>query len=375
MEKFQIQSVVDLDLPDSRKRKSGMGYVIDCPFCGGKQKLQVRPDKNVWHCAKCDAGGGAIKLHAMVKNISQKEASNELKELLLKQKVKKFVEKPEDEDKTVRPADILIRNTVNRRLLDNLSLNDCDLKDLQRRGLTADDIKSLGYKSYFGSGDDARMHELAADLFKPPFPIKKRDGVPGVRGIGTESVTFVPKKPGYLIPVRTTNGSISAFQIRYNKVEGDMPRYTWLSSSGYDDGCPFTGCENIHHSGDWTIEKMPDTVCLTEGALKADVARVLWDRLVPDKQPHLFLGLTGVNNISQLKSEVDACASRGVRRILVCVDMDYRGKKEVHKAMERIIDLIQSCSLPDGTPVEAQMFVWDEKYKGIDDFLLSKCAL
>ena len=183
-------------------------------------------------------------------------------------------------------------------------------------------------------------------------------------------MTFVSKRDGFLIPVKTEKGYISSFQVRASEVSDDIPRYSWLSSSQYKDGCIFTGCETIHHAGNWLIDPLPHTIGLTEGALKADIASVLYDRIDPKAGPHLFLGLTGVNNISQLSDALRYCADRGTRRIGIFIDMDYRSKKEVADALNRIMEIISSCRCPDGKPLQYQIMEWDEKYKGIDDYLL-----
>ena len=108
-----------------------------------------------------------------------------------------------------------------------------------------------------------------------------------------------------------------------------------------------------------------------EGALKADIASVLYDRIDSKAGPHLFLGLTGVNNISQLSDALRYCADRGTRKIGIFIDMDYRSKKEVADALNRILEIISSIRCPDGVPLQYQIMEWDEKYKGIDDYLLS----
>ena len=97
---------------------------------------------------------------------------------------------------------------------------------------------------------------------------------------------------------------------------------------------------------------------LTEGALKADVASAL------SGKP--FMGITGVNNISQLGSELSYLHGYGARKVNVSLDMDYREKTEVKKAMEKIIEIIKKEGY------EYHVVTWDETYKGVDDYLLAR---
>lgn len=46
--------------------------------------------------------------------------------------------------------------------------------------------------------------------------------------------------------------------------------------------------------------------------------------------------------------------------------MDYKSKEQVESAREKVKELIESASLA------AKMMNWDDKYKGIDDYLLPK---
>ena len=366
---IDIESLVEIDIPGSQRRKSGQGFVIDCPFCGGRMKLNVNPHKNVWRCAKCDRSGGPVRLHAYVKDMSMNDASNDLNRIAAAQPAERN-HRTRKSQKEIVPADIMIRNTVYTRLLDHLELKQIHRDNLLSRGLREQDIQVLGYKSYFDVNDTLKRSETAKQLIPDGFPIKAGYGIPGIRGIGSDSMTFVSKRDGFLIPVKTEKGYISSFQVRASEVSDDIPRYSWLSSSQYKDGCIFTGCETIHHAGNWLIDPLPHTIGLTEGALKADIASVLYDRIDPKAGPHLFLGLTGVNNISQLPDALRYCADRGTRRIGIFIDMDYRSKKEVADALNRILEIISSCRCPDGKPLQYQIMEWDEKYKGIDDYLL-----
>ena len=53
-------------------------YYITCPFCGRKKKLNINLRKDTWHCPACGEGGGMVKLYAMCREISHKEAIRDL---------------------------------------------------------------------------------------------------------------------------------------------------------------------------------------------------------------------------------------------------------------------------------------------------------
>ena len=149
---IDIESLVEIDIPGSQRRKSGQGFVIDCPFCGGRMKLNVNPHKNVWRCAKCDRSGGPVRLHAYIKDMSMNDASNDLNRIAAAQPAERN-HRTRKSQKEIVPADIMIRNTVYTRLLDHLELKQTHRDNLLSRGLREQDIQVLGYKSYFEVND------------------------------------------------------------------------------------------------------------------------------------------------------------------------------------------------------------------------------
>ena len=132
------------------------------------------------------------------------------------------------------------------------------------------------------------------------------------------------------------------------KKKGD--RFRWLSTRGsfYQNG---TGISSyIHIVGDQNC----DTLRITEGPLKADIASYL-------SGGELFLGLTGVQNLKHLGEIV---AQLNPKRILECIDMDVRCNPDVQRAQAKI----QSICMP--LCEEYRTFTWPPNQKGIDDWLL-----
>ncbi|MBQ9032028.1 MAG: DUF3854 domain-containing protein [Parasporobacterium sp.] len=360
---FGIGFVTDLlGLSQGTGAADRESFYTACPFCQRKRKLNINLKKDAWHCPACGEGGGMIKLYAMCREISQKEAARELfriyhdtdektrKEVSVRKSV--LADLPEKRS----AADLKKRNAAYQSLLAVLPLSDVHREALHRRGLSDDVIDRLGYRStpQHGLGRiAAALEERGVDL----------DRIPGF--YGTTKKRMVYRTPGILLPVRTLRGQISGLQIRYDSLpetasekEKEVYRkYAWFYSGDKKTGTSVSGCENIHHAGfhqGASVRK----VCLTEGVLKADIASAF--SRVP------FLGLTGVCNTAQLKSGLEDLKRRGTESVYVCVDMDWQTNRNVERALARIAGICQSSGL------ETTVLTWPGTYKGIDDFLLEK---
>ena len=68
----------------------------------------------------------------------------------------------------------------------------------------------------------------------------------------------------------------------------------------------------------------------------------------------------------ELTDELRYLREHGTEEINICLDMDYRDKPQVAKALSNIKRIIERCGL------KYNMLVWPEEYKGIDDYLLSR---
>ena len=359
---YGIDFAIDQNLQAVKKYKAPHGYYMDCPFCGGKRKLNVHQGKSVFRCAKCDTSGNTITFHAKSLGIDNKSAREDLDKRFKgipssKKANYKFIEF--EPQKTPFPIDV--RNVVYNDLLKQLSLSDKHHEDLIKRGLTEEQIIKNGYKTT-PLNELQKIGGIACEFVEGAT--KGEYGIPGFYDIDTLGAKMVKRKNGFLIPCRTFDGLISGFQIRNDELPDNATKeqkehfhkYSWLTSTEKESGCSFTGCENIHFAGDWS--NVPKKINLTEGLLKADIASALTGKP--------FLGLSGVNNLSQLEERLVFLKSKGVEMVNICVDMDYREKKEVQKAMENIEKIISKAGL------KYSVIKWDEKYKGIDDFLLAR---
>jgi hypothetical protein len=155
-------------------------------------------------------------------------------------------------------------------------------------------------------------------------------------------------KPGILIPVCTKDNLIQGLQVRLDNESNK--KFRWLSTNGFDNGTKINGY--IHVTGD----TKSDTLYITEGPLKADVASYLAGGA-------LFAGLTGVNAVQYL---AELIKTLNPRRIVECFDMDKMSNSEVCKALHKL----QNIAMP--LCAEYKPFYWSEDFKGIDDYLLYK---
>lgn len=383
---FPISYVYDLAAGGNKKSGARDSVRCDCPLCGGKMSMSLSTARNIYHCFKCDEAGDSVDLFAKVKKISNRESYAELKKLCTAvpaEKLEKYKAVKDYEDLQI--VDIYCRDGINQSLLEKLPLLEEHKLNLINRGLTVKDIEKLKYKSIPLKDSSLEYRDQLAKEIIDPFRLVEGQAVPGFYDIGTDTPKICVPKEGILIPVRTRAMKISGFQIRYNSLPANATqqmkdsyhRYGWFTSGSKKTGTPFSGCENIHHAGNWYRITYPKVIGLTEGALKADIASLLYDKIDP-KNEHLFLGLTGVGNVSQLAEDLNAMGQLGLEEVHIFVDMDYREKPSVARALKKIEDIITSCTYTTWDEssnsdlkhsMRFKVMTWNSSFKGIDDYL------
>lgn len=366
---FSIEFVLSLNsnhFSDKRHKSTNGSIDTTCPFCGGKRKFNVNIQKNV---ARCNKGGSScvingdgkvtgynsITLHAALNNMSYSDAYKDLMEkwgaLSEEEKTAQpTFKKIEYTQKKEVVAPLGLRDAVYTRLLKVLTLSDAHKNDLLKRGLSEELIEKNGYKTVPVIGIQSFANFALEGDNSLSLLQKYQCGIAGFYDLDN-TPKIVRRKNGYFVPVRTITGMISGYQIRYNNLPEDATeeqretyhKYAWFSSSDKVDegGCSVTGYENIHFAGNWWTQEnglnCPEYVCLTEGVLKADIASAL--------SGQNFIGLVGVNNVSQLPEALTHIKNNGTKHIFICVDMDYLDKKEVKAALEHIIEIIENAEL------------------------------
>lgn len=388
---YGIDFVVEQDLIPLgiKKYNTSEGYSINCPFCAKSgytadknHKYYVNIYKNVAHCFRCNRSDGILSLHQGLseKPISLKEAEEDLNKRWnglpsdVQIELAKVKERLTEENKSkLYPAPIEIRDAIYKRFLNQLTLSKAHHDDLIKRGLTEEEIQKGGYKSVPVGGFTTFAKESFTYETSDYLRRHRQQGIPGFYDITSPEPGVVSTHSGYFVPVRDQFGHISGMQIRFDKLPKNASeydkehyaKYKWFTSNYKEKhkGCSASGCENIHHAGDWFHS--PKSVILTEGAIKADVTAALSRKMTGGKaQP--VLGLVGVYNYDQLALELLQLKDYGLEKVVLAVDMDYREKPQVAQAMKNIKEIIETkCEL------KCEVFQWDPQYKGIDDYFLA----
>lgn len=372
---LKVSSILGINLQNAR---TDTVRARECPFCGSHTAFSMSLESNTWHCFACGEKGNSITLFSKVKGVTNKEAYKELQTLS-----EEKVTEPEEE----KPHQTAKRFDAYAHLLDNLKLSKDHRDNLLTRGLTDEEVVKLNYKtldipamSY--DGRDALAQKVADASEK----LSEFERIPGFYDFNTDNPKIAWQPRGILIPVRNIRREIEGFQIRHDSLPDNATkqqkemfhRYGWFTSGDKKTGIRVSGIGNIHHAGNWYYLTQVSDVYITEGALKSDVASAILDRMQPNKQ-HLFLGLTGVQNVSQLENELKLLANFNLKKVNLCVDMDYLTNKNVQKALENIKKIITGVCYKDingnEIPLTCSVVNWNPEYKGIDDFLQARWLL
>lgn len=350
-------------------RPASGGIDINCPFCMGHRKLNINYEKNVWRCNKCNESGNAVTLYARLHNTTTKDAYWTLKEKFygIADTQRAKLQNQATQSKSKRElAPLLLRSTIYNKLLCECSLSNVHRNKLKDRGLTDEQINQFRFRSVPIIGITTVSEKVLStegEMTIDQFLKLKNWQIPGLyTSVDNNKTKIIKNDSGILIPVVWHNGQISCFQIRFddNDKKENFSRYKYFSSSGLKEGISVTGAENVHFVGfDFSSFETPETVTLTEGALKADVASAL-----SGNKP--FIAILGVNAQSKLDEALTYLKEHGTKTINIAFDMDYQDKPEVAKALASVEEKINNAGL------KAKKLVWDKQYKGIDDFLKAK---
>ena len=171
-------------------------------------------------------------------------------------------------------------------------------------------------------------------------------GVPGFYRNDKDEWTFVNDNRGILIPVRDEEGRMQGLQIRLDNTE--KRKFRWMSSTDRKDGCRAEGW--THFSGEPS-----DMLVLTEGPMKADVINALTGWTV--------VAVPGVNALKKLKASLETLKAKGLKRVQTAFDMDLLTNPNVKNGFEELLALLDEMDFTFST------YLWDPRYKGLDDYL------
>lgn len=351
---YSIGTVVAaLKLKQSRSALGGSAD-FDCPFCGGKGKMNVNFDNDIWRCNKCGEGGGVLQLVMKYFDYSKEDAIKFLRgnsEI----KVRDPKDLPVRREEPVAPIEI--RNATYRALISILSLSDKHRNELRERGLTD---RAIDFYEFRTMPDDIKKFNIARKLLDMGMTLE------GVPGFYKEQNTWAinPFPQGYLIPFVNVDGMISGFQVHNDAPDKKHGKYMSLTSRGKECGRKATLEPHLIGFSNQT------EIYLTEGALKCDCAKTLEMRT---KSPrHAYLAIAGVNNTFALKEALLKLKKSGVKTICNVFDMDKCGSKtiakneHVEKALRKIRGIVEECGLV------WRDYKWHDGTKGIDDHLFKK---
>ncbi len=334
-------------------RNTGTQLHCRCPFCGDrKAHMNVKIAANVFRCNRCGCGGGVLHLYAMCNDISLNAAYEELCRIFTdkqKPRQKRLYDKQGVATTELHIAPASVRNNTYSNLLSLLSLGSAHREALLKRGLSGESIARVGYKTT----PAVRTAKIVTELIERGCELK------GVPGFYCDSETGQWKLDirgsGIMVPDRNIRGEIEAIQIRLDKVY----KSKFLNLTSAERYCGTTAACCPHFVG---MQEDTTAVYLTEGVMKADIARCLSAEL---GQPRTFVGLTGVANSNQILRAFDELGSHGVKDIYVAFDMDALVNENVARAREKVLET--GCQIG----FEMTPMFWNPSYKGIDDLLLS----
>lgn len=356
--------------------------VVFLPACGdtcvGKSPFRQRQDgnsftisisKNCWKDWKLDIGGGPVKFIEYLKKCSAREAEQYLGYKYFgigepifnsKYQAREIWLVPERKSKPLPEADIL--DKAYRIFLGFCKLDETANEYLLNRGLTQEEIDSVGFKSYPTRAIKFKVMKAFVDAEIDPL------NVPGFyKDKKTGNITFMMgKESNILIPVMNANKQIVGLQYRKQTVKAGENRYAWFSSvkflvendEGSDGQSPGSPC----HVDCGELEK-PKTLFITEGYFKGLAIKKTWGTPA--------ISVQGVGNwknggvlqaVSQLRDQFPT-----LERVIIAYDADFTKNPNVaHQANELLIE-IEKCQ------ISAFYLSWDiTQGKGIDDFLANK---
>lgn len=333
-----------------------------CPYCGDykyRMYLSHRMDNATFWCHNCGTSGNAVTLYADFNPDGRRLTNAEAYHELLHHPNVRCDEMPGETtaNKAIKIRPLHERSQIYLAFLSYLDLEEKHLQNLLSRGLSKEIIDGNMYRSI--PTDYVKRRKVLNSLSQQ-FDLS---GIPGFYTKNNKWQMANCRYSGILIPVCDMNNNIQGLQIRLDETppkiihnpdgtttEKRGDRFRWFSTGGnyYQNG---TGISSyIHIVGDTNC----DTLHLTEGPMKADIASFLADG-------ELFIGLTGVQNVRYL---ADVIKQLKPKRIIECIDMDVRSNIQVQKAQSKI----RSICMP--LCEDYRTFTWPAEQKGIDDWLL-----
>ena len=378
---------------------------VRCPFCNdNKYHCNVNLVSGVYHCVRCNTGGGALDLYARVRRNqpataeNSKELFQELKSSLSSPSYSPYHHRQHSEQNRILCAPDPVLNEAYKKLLSfpPFHLSFYHEKKLKNRGLEEEEILRNGYRSCPGTFEWVKKSKFYPQLLNERSAIlaeaKKKEElkkystlqlfaciivgeyvaatcsterVPGFFKLNGHPCFKLQGLSGILIPTRNERGEIVSMQLR---TDNFRVRYMTISSKYL--GGPTEGISRIHYPVGNDPFTNETKIFLTEGPLKADVALSLAKKLCPNKKI-AFAAMQGVNNTKQANHFFRLVKrSAPEAKVLLAFDMDKCSNPFVLEACKSI----GSFATKNGVLLET--YCWDpetaeKKRKYYDN--LAKC--
>jgi len=351
--------------------KGWQAYPEPCPCCGKKNKLSIYMPTGYLKCfyAGCefnDSPSGVSFVSYVMgcdKATAYKMITGEDSPAELHRRAKEYVAIEPEEMKQVLTT--VEKHKAYEGIFKQMRLSEKDHKDLLERGLTDDEIKKLDYRtlSVPGFDDEVKLFSGLKDrgikYIGLPGEWHKNDKMFPHINMGNMNALMLRCRDiyGYTygVPLRIPD------EIRKNKE--DMPKYMWLSSAKKENGHGIP--VKIHYAIEREIDRekkivkpiIGDTIYLIEGVLKGDICHM--------KSGKPFACVSGVGQYKSITDELPTWHKLGIKKVVICYDMDYKTNPGVSKALKKVTKILNK----DG--FVTKQLEWDDKWKGLDDFLVS----
>ena len=334
------------------KRQHNKSADYNCPFCDGIGKLNLNIERNAYRCNKCGAYGGMLDLFCKCTNVPDRKTAYHC--LAVNGSDDFSIQKREQRQATVSSikevpkADIDRLDFCYRAMLDELELDTPHKWNLLDRGLSEETIQENLYKSV-----PVDTYNILVDKL-----LEKDCDLIGVPGFFTDvngeiRVNIHNHMCGFFVPVFNEKRQIQGMQIRLDTMDTKR-KYVWFSSAERINGC--SSKSPVHISGDVFGS---NAIYVTEGALKGQIAHFL------SGKP--FVATAGVNQQKELEILFQRLQRESQCKIIVdAFDMDDDTNEHVRRGHQNL------AWLADKYGFIPKRIVWDRRYKGIDDYLLSK---
>ncbi len=317
-------SVVEVVRTHVTLRRQGTRYIGRCPFHDdrGRPNLVVFPGTQTFACFACGAQGDAIDFLSRIRGQS-------IGDVLQSVAVGGESTPPRPVSHTAVGDAVRVDQGL-RAWLRRLPLSAAHAAQLRARGFSAEALRRY------------RTHRPG------PAP----DAVAGAPGFfqSPSGAWWAHGPAGLLVPVLGPDGRVVGAQIR---VDQDGARYRWLSSGGLPSGVASgSPCHVARGQG--------DTLWITEGPLKADLAR--------DRMGVTVLGLAGVSTWRKAWRLAVALQPR-----LVVIAFDQDPDPATGAVVRAQADALSQACRRSGLPVARAS--WKRGAKGLDDALRAGAAI